>query len=405
MLRPCISGTAGINCREGSSVAQQADVVVVGGGVMGLAAAYELARAGRSVTLLDQHERGHSLGSSHGPTRMTRLAYDGADYVELCRTASRLWRELELASKQSLLNECGGMDLGDRTTLASNGVRDTYLATGVPFEELDRDEIVRRFPQFTPPDDAIALYQPSYGLLSADRCVAAFADLARRHGATLRDGVTVSSVAPDGDGVIVETSEGRILAGRAILAAGSWMKPMLVMLGLDLPVTVLKEQLAFFEVEDLEPFRPGRFPLVIHRFPNTTSIGSAFPATTTSGVKMMIDRIGPVVDPHDADRTIDQGHLEHLRRYATNLLPGLTGVMTETTSCRYTMTPDEDFILDRHPEHPQIVVASPCSGHGFKFAPVIGKILADLAIDGRTSHNIARFRLDRPALTAPRAQA
>lgn len=383
-------------------MSDKAEVVVIGAGVMGCAAAYELARAGQRVTLLEQHRGGHPLGSSHGPTRMIRLAYNGDDYVELCRAAFALWRELEIASGQSLLDECGGIDLGDPATMAANGIRDTYLATGVPFEELERDEIVRRFPQLAPPEDAVALYQPNYGLLAADRCVTALAGAARRAGATIREGVTALTVSPDGDGVAVETGTGRILADRAVLAAGSWMRPLLRSLDLHLPITVLKEQLAFFAVPDLEPYRPGRFPLVIHRFPNTTSLGSAFPATSTSGVKIMIDRVGPVVDSHDLDRTIDPASIESLHRYATNLFPGLTGEITERVSCRYTMTPDEDFILDRHPNYLQIVIASPCSGHGFKFAPVIGRILADLAIMGRTDYNIGRFRIDRPALSEGR---
>jgi glycine/D-amino acid oxidase-like deaminating enzyme len=180
-----------------------------------------------------------------------------------------------------------------------------------------------------------------------------------------------------------------------IVAAGSWTGHLLRSLDLDLPLTVLKEQLAFFEAANPADYLPGRLPLVIHRFPATTSLGSFFPIFDHAGVKIMIDRIGPSVAPDDPDRAIDQSSLERLRVYATELLPGLTGRIIEAVSCRYTMTPDEDFILDRHPEHPAIVIASPCSGHGFKFGIVIGSILADLALTGETPHDISRFRLDR----------
>jgi sarcosine oxidase len=143
---------------------------------------------------------------------------------------------------------------------------------------------------------------------------------------------------------------------------------------------------------------PGRFPLFIHRYPGTTVLGSGFPIFGHSGVKLMIDRIGPAVQPDAPDRSIDADRLARLHAYATELLPGLTGEILEAVSCRYTMTPDEDFIIDRHPAYPQVVIASPCSGHGFKFGVLIGQILAELATHGATEHDIARFRLDRPAL-------
>jgi sarcosine oxidase len=143
---------------------------------------------------------------------------------------------------------------------------------------------------------------------------------------------------------------------------------------------------------------PGRFPLFIHRFPDTTSLGSGFPIFGHAGVKLMLDRTGPVVDPADPDRSVDESRLALVRKYVAGILPDLGDQVIDTVTCRYTMTPDEDFILDRHPGHPQIVIASPCSGHGFKFAVVIGRILADLATRGATSYPIERFRLDRPAL-------
>jgi sarcosine oxidase len=176
---------------------------------------------------------------------------------------------------------------------------------------------------------------------------------------------------------------------------------LLHQLDLDLPLKVTKEQLAFFKPRDPAAFRPDRFPLFIHRFPGTTSLGSGFPIFGHTGVKMMLDRIGPEVDPTQPDDTIDQSRLNRLRAYVAGILPTLGDDIIETVTCRYTMTPDEDFVIDRHPAYPQIVIASPCSGHGFKFGIVIGRILADLAVRGETEYPIERFRLDRPALKAP----
>jgi sarcosine oxidase len=326
---------------------------------------------------------------------MIRLAYDTPEYVDLGREAFRLWDELQAESGASLLRMTGGLDVGAPDAYAMAGVARTYDLLGMPYLRLDHDELRRRYPQLALPDDTIGLYQEDYGILAAGRCVATLAARARAAGGDLRDEETVLEVGPDGDGVTVRTARGTYRAGRVILTAGSWTNPLLAPLGFELPLTVLQEQLAFFAVRDPEAHNPDRLPLVIHRFPGTTSLGSIFPRYDHAGVKVMLDRIGPAVAPSNPDRAIDPALLDRLRDYAASVLPGITGEILETTSCRYTMTPDEDFIIDRHPAYPQIVFASPCSGHGFKFAPVIGQMLADLALTGETPYPTARFRLSR----------
>jgi sarcosine oxidase len=375
-----------------------ADVIIVGGGVMGCAAAWRLAKTGRRVRLLEQFAAGHDRGSSHGPSRMIRLAYAEPEYAELGRAAFRLWDELIAESGQDLLLRTGGLDLGTPDALAMDGIARTYETLGLPFERLNRDELRRRYPQLDPPEGTIGLHQFNYGILAADRCVATLAARARARGAGVRAEEPVLAIVPEGGGVAVRTPSGVHRADRVILTAGSWTRPLLQSLGIDLPLTVLQEQLAFFRVRDPAAHRPDRLPLVIHRFPGTTSLGSVFPIYDHEGVKIMVDRIGPAVAPADPDRRIDPLLLERLRDYAKGLLPGVTGEILETTSCRFTMTPDEDFVIDVHPEHRQIVFASPCSGHGFKFAPVVGQMLTDLALTGETPYPAARFRHDRPAL-------
>lgn len=373
----------------------QTDIAIIGGGVMGSAAAYALAKRGVSVTLFEQFRPNHALGSSHGPSRIIRLAYDGADYVALARAAFAGWRDLEAEAGETLLVQTGGLDLGTPDAFALAGIETTFDATGVPYEKLDRDEIALRFPQFNLPEGTIGLYQADYAILAADRCVADMLRLAAQRGAILHTGKRVTAIAYDANGVSLTTASGTVSADRVIVAAGSWTGELLRPLGVDLPLTILREQLAFFEAADPAEFMPGRFPLAIHRFPGTTSLGAAFPIFDHPGVKMIIDRTGPAVLPDDPDRSIDAPLLERLRAYSCDLLPGLTGKILETASCRYTMTLDEDFVLDLHPDTPRVVIASPCSGHGFKFAIVIGDILADLALAGRTPHDIARFRLNR----------
>ena len=224
------------------------DVIVVGGGAMGSAAAWRLARAGHRVRLLEQFAFGHENGSSHGPSRMIRIAYPAPEYVELGQEAFRLWDELQLEAEsgESLLLRTGGMNVGVPHADAMEEVARTLDTLGVPYERLDHDELRRRYPQYTFPEGSIGIYQEDYGILAASRCVAALAARARAEGAELHDEEPVVEIAPDGDGVEVRTTRGTYQAERVILTAGSWLRPLLAPLGIDLPLTVLQEQLAFF---------------------------------------------------------------------------------------------------------------------------------------------------------------
>jgi sarcosine oxidase len=376
---------------------QMADTIVVGGGVMGCAAAYHLAKDGQRVLLLEQFGIGHLNGSSHGPSRIIRLVYEGVDYVELARLAYQLWHELEAETGARLLQKMGGVDFGEPEAL--RGFRETLLAAAVPFEELSREELMRRFPQFRLPEGSVGFYQQEYSLLNADACVATMAAEARRHGAALHEHEAarrIRALGSDG-GVEVTTDKGVYRAGQLVLAGGAWMRQLLRALDLELPLSARKEQLVYFRAADPKRYKPGRFPIFIHRFTGTTTLGSGFPIFGHEGVKLIVDRIGPEIDPDDSDRSLHQGNLERVKRYAAELLPEL-GEVIEAQTCLYTMTPDEDFIIDRHPAYPQVVIASPCSGHGFKFGVAIGRLLADLVQRGATKHDIARFRLDRPSL-------
>ncbi len=374
-----------------------ADVIIVGGGVMGLAAAYHLAKDGQRVLLIEQYAIGNRQGSSHGASRLFRLAHTSPDYVELARAASLLWRTLEDESGQQLMQPVDALDLGSPAALEE--LRTTLQATRVSFEPLSRDEIIRRFPHFALPEDTLGLYQADYSLLPADRCVNTFAAQARRYGATLVEGQAVLKVHPSSGSVEVRTDQATYRAGSAILCAGSWTRPLVHKLGLDLPLTVRKELITFYRPPDPAAWMPGRFPLFRHHLPGYGARwGVGFPIFEHAGAKMLLDCTGPLVEPDDPDRSVDQDVLGRVRSYVASLLPSLGEDIIAAETCRYTMTPDEDFILDRHPAYPQVVIASPCSGHGFKFAPLIGRILADLAVRGATHYNIHRFRLDRPAL-------
>jgi sarcosine oxidase len=379
------------------------DVIIVGGGVMGCASAYHLAKRGRRVLLLEQFTIGHERGSSHGHSRIFRLAYDMPDYVRLAQAALPLWRELERESGADLLLQTGGLDYALPGTPAFESTRDTLAALGVEFEQLDRAALTRRFPQFNMPDSIAAIYQPDAGILDASRCVATLAAEARRHGADVYEHQPARQLGAAGSGAQVRTDAATYTADRLIVTAGAWARPLLRQLGLDLPLTVTREQVAFFTplpthlASDSDQFAPGRFPIFIeHAVASPAAYG--FPIFGLPGVKLGFHQGGPAIDPESQDRTPDDAMNAALHAYLERWVPGAAGELLFSQTCRYTNTPDEHFIVDRHPEHAQIVIGSPCSGHGFKFGALMGSILADLAERGATAHPIELFGLARPEL-------
>ncbi|MFL5801431.1 MAG: N-methyl-L-tryptophan oxidase [Roseiflexaceae bacterium] len=370
------------------------DAIVIGAGVMGCATAYHLARDGRRDMLLEQFALGHQRGSSHGRARIFRLTYARPEYVELARAALPLWRALEAEAGERLLLPTGGLQFGAPGEPGLAALRATLTTMGVPFEPLDRQAIAERFPQFDLPPETVGLYQADTALLDADRCVAALAAVARRHGAEIREGVAATRIAADGDGVEVATQHEVFRADRLVVAAGSWVGGLLRQVGLDLPLTVTKEQFAYFAVRAPALFEVGRFPIFIHHG-DAPDGGYGFPSYGLPGVRVAWHHGGPPIAPEDVGDVVDEQALAALRAYVMRLLPGATGEVLHAQTCRYTTTPDTHFILDRHPAHPQIVIASPCSGHGFKFGALIGRIAADLAQHGATDHPIGMFRVDR----------
>ncbi len=288
--------------------------VVVGGGIIGVATAHALAGRDGSVTLLEARRFGNAEGSSHGPSRILRLTYQATDYIDLLRLAYPAWDALGEEAGERLRIPCGGLDFGPPGAQHVAEMRTAMRAGGVLYEDVDADAIRAAYPQLNVADDTDGYLQPDYSLLAADRCLAALVEGARARGATVREGVKSTAVAVDGDGVSVSIADGTVVrADRVVLAAGSWLGPLAAQLSLALPLTVLKEQLAFFEPADASRFEPGRFPLFITRVPGSSSLGSGFPILGEPwGVKCMVDRIGPSVAPDDPDRTIAEATLADL---------------------------------------------------------------------------------------------
>jgi sarcosine oxidase len=376
------------------------DVAVIGGGVMGCAAARALSARKQRVILFEQGRIGHQSGSSHGRSRMIRLAYGQADYIPLCRAAYPAWQRLEEESGVSLLQITGGLDLAFGEAPSWRRTANAMTEAQVPHEVLQQQEIARRFPQFALPDNAVGLFQPQGGVLHADLCLSAFADAARRGSAELREGERVLSVRPGASAIELRTVKNVYRVERLVIAAGGGTGAILHSLGLNLPLAVSKEQVAFFRPRDSVLHGPDRLPIFIFHLGGKL-LASGFPLIRDDGLKLMIENKRPAAA---GDEGVEPDLLTRLEAKVRQILPGVDDKALRAETCGYTLTPDEDFIIDHHPGDPRIVIVSACSGHGFKFATLFGEAMADLAGDRQPAIDLRPFRIGRPALqTKPRS--
>jgi sarcosine oxidase len=351
---------------------ERTDLLVVGGGAMGAATAWWAARAGRSVTLLERHAGHHDRGSSHGRSRIFRLAYADPYYVGLAREAAALWRVLEAESGAALLDVTGGVDHG-ADLVAVRGVADALAAAGLPYAVLPPAEAAERWPGLR--FEGSVVHQPDAGRLDADAVVTTLYAEAARHGAALRFSTEVTSLRRDGDGVVAETSAGPVAARVAVLAAGAWLPGLLGRLGRPGAVPAPEGLPTFVVTQEQPVYFPGDGPwpsFIHHRLGAVPVYGLGAPG---EGVKAGEHGSGRVVSP-DARLPVDEAALARLESYVETWLPGAVPRATRADSCLYTTTPDESFVLRRSGP---VVVCSPCSGHGFQFVPVIGRLTAELA--------------------------
>jgi sarcosine oxidase len=375
------------------------DVIVVGIGGMGSAAAWQLARRGQRVLGLERFDIPHAMGSSHGISRIIRLAYyEDPAYVPLLRRAYELWREAEAASGDELLVITGSIDASPEDDPLFNGALDAALAHGLPHEVLTGAQVNERFPGYRLPTDHRAVFQPQGGLVASERAIVAHVGLAQAHGADIRARERVLDWSPDpgGEGVTVVTDKGRYRAARLVLTAGAWAGELARPLArLAVPE---RQVLAWLQPQRPEWFGPDSFPVFNLQVEEGRYYG--LPVYEVPGFKF--GRYHHQNETGAADtllREPDAADEALLRTFADRYFPDGSGATMALRACMFTNTPDEHFILDRHPDHRQVVLASPCSGHGYKFCSVIGEILADLATgDGVTRHDIGFLRLDRGAL-------
>ena len=368
------------------------NVIVAGLGGMGSAAAYHLARRGKRVLGLERHAPAHDRGSSHGESRIIRQAYfEGAEYVPLLFRAYDLWEDLERKTGEDLMTLCGGLFIGPEDRELVSGSVASADAHGLPYEILDSSELKRRFPLFEPGPDTVGLFEKRAGFVRPERTVRAHLNLAGSLGAELRFGERVLSWEATEWGVRVRTEDDVHEAERLVVAAGAWAGELLSDLGLPLEVT--RQILFWFRPRGgMEAFAPERLPIWIYE-PDDGNMFYSFPAVDGADtVKAAFFRAdGTPADPETIDREVHEYEVEFIRGYLGRHVPAMDGELVAAKTCMYTNTPDQHFVVSRHPDHPQVAVAAGFSGHGYKFCSVIGEILADLAIEGETHHPVDLF--------------
>ena len=396
------------------------DVVVLGLGAMGSAAVHHLARRGASVLGIDRHAPPHTLGSTHGRTRITREAYyEHPSFVPLVRRAGECWAALEREWGTPLFARTGGLMIGDAEGALVAGALRAAREHVVPHELLDAAELRRRFPAYRPPEAQVALFEPGAGVLFPEACVTAQLTLAARNGAVLWTDTVASGWRVEGDGVLVETSRGAVHAARLVLAAGPWLPALLEghggprstrgrpgvdpewgpsRVGVDAPNSlplIVERQLSHWFQPRARPetLAPERCPLALWEHA-PGRLFAAFP-DFGDGVKCGGHHGGEATDPELVDRVVHAGETAAARAQLERLLPDAAGALREERVCLYTNTPDASFVIDHLPHEPPVLVASVCSGHGFKFSSAVGEALADLATGAAPRVELGAFGIGR----------
>lgn len=369
-----------------------ADVIVIGVGGVGSAATFHLARRGASVIGLDRFPPGHDRGSSHGHTRLIRMAYfEHPDYVPLLRRAFELWEELEALTGERLYRQTGLLEVGCPDGEVVAGVKRSAAEHNLAIEVLQTDEIVRRFPGLRATNETEGVFEERAGLLYVEHAVRTHAEWAGRAGARFEIGPRVLGWEPDGQAVRVRTDRGDYLAGHVVVTAGPWAGELLRQLGV--PLKVLRKPLYWRGAPPIYDADAG-CPAFLFERPEGVFYG--FPSVDERGVKVAEHSGGAAVaDPATVDRTEDFGETGRIDAFLKDHLPGVSGPATGFAVCLYTMSPDGHFLIDRFPGEDRVHFVAGLSGHGFKFAGVLGEILADRVIDGRTRHPVEFLSWER----------
>jgi sarcosine oxidase len=365
------------------------DVVIVGLGAMGSAAAFHLARRGAKILGLDQFSPPHTNGSSHGETRVIREAYfEHPSYVPLVQRAYSLWEQLESESGEELYRKTGGLMLGAADSTVVRGSICSAREHRLPHEILDSGAIRSRFPGLNPGPAMQAVLEPRAGILFPEKCVAAHLRLAAASGAAIRTNEKAVRWDQQKEGIKVGTDRGTYFAKKLILAAGPWLRELVQ--GFCSDFLIERQVLLWFQATDPCLFTPDCFPIHLWEYePGKMFYG--FPDLGT-GVKVAFHHQGDSTTPATVDRNVARRDIDSMRALLRRFLPCANGEFLRGTVCLYTNTPDGHFLIDTLPGAPNVLVASPCSGHGFKFASAVGEVLAEIVLTGRSSLDLSLFR-------------
>lgn len=372
------------------------DAIIIGGGGMGSAAAYHIAQTKARTLLLEQFSFDHQYGSSNDHTRIIRYAYDHIAYIELARATYPLWRDLELKSGRQLYQQTGGLDFGPPNEITIQNTLASLQKMDIPHRILSSAEAQRLYPQFRFADDWIIIHQADSGVLFASLCVQTHLELARTFGATLIPNTPLKEIILNENSVTIKTERGSFTGRKVIITAGPWAKTVLAQTGIVLPIQPEACQLAYFQPEAIEDYGPNAFPVFIaHLGSRYGKMPYGIPNVGDYGVKIAFHGGTRVDDASQIRYDPDEETIERIRNFIREVVPGANGPLKQTRICPYTMSPDEHFIIDKHPHYPHLVFAAGFSGHGFKFSALVGKILRDLAFDGETEHDISLFSVAR----------
>ncbi|HEY4208604.1 MAG TPA: N-methyl-L-tryptophan oxidase [Puia sp.] len=378
-------------------MAQVFDCMVVGLGANGSSTLYHLSGTGKKIIGIDRFKPPHTFGSSHGESRIIRQAYyEDPIYVPLLRAAYKEWEGMERTSGKKLFQKTGGLMLGYEDTAVVQGSRLSADTHHIPYEYLDASALRQRFPAFLPPDGTVGVLEKEAGILFPEECIRTFLDQAALKGAAIHYNEPVLKLTPTQRSIEVRTSKGHYSVASLVLSAGAWTNQLLP--ELKLPLTVKRQPLFWFangNAQHRRRFLPGQMPVYIWEY-TAGKMFYGFPDLGT-GIKIAPHHRGRTIDPDQLTQGVSREEIEEMEAITREYLD-MSPVFQTSAVCMYTNTPDENFIIDRHPAFPNIIIASPCSGHGFKFSSLTGRILGDMALGNDTGFDLSPFSISRQNL-------
>ena len=381
---------------------RQYGAIVIGCGAIGAATAYWLSRRlGDQVLALEQYQHGHSTGASEDHSRVIRHAYSRPEYTALTPAAYQSWNVAEQGTGLQLVHRTGGLFIAEDASAGAGYLAETAAAmdtANLPYEQLTGPEVIRRWPQWRLGREHIALHDPEAGILDIRRATAAHIALARDRGAAILSGAEVTAITESSSGVSVTAAGNEYSAALLVLAGGAWNPLLLAMLGVDMPITLTEEQVTYFATSKVAEFSPDRFG--IYGYLADDGLYYGFPVYGEVATKIGIDGAGPVVTPQSRTYARDETRVRRVRAFLDRYLPHAAGPELYTRTCCYDFPPDRDFIAGYLPESQRVLICAG-AGHAGKFAALLGRVLAEFALDGSSRYPVSAFSTTRPALSQP----